>query len=92
MKQCLHCGNRLFFKPLDSETYTCCSAWGETVKDISLRTGVSPVIQKYGIEGKLCEKFKTGESVCQASDDDPFVLHPIRLDAEMFLFEKLSAR
>ncbi len=92
MEQCLHCANQLFFKPLDSETYTCCSGWGETAGDINLRTGVSPKIQIHGMEDKPCEKFKFGASICRTDQkpEDSFWLHPVRKEGEEFLLKLLS--
>jgi len=90
MDQCLHCANRLFFKPLPDETFTCCFAWGETVRNIDLRTGVSPAIKKYGLEGNPCGKFKPGSSICQTEEKTSFLIHPARTEGEEFIRHSLG--
>ncbi len=89
MEQCLHCKWRLFFKPLPDETFTCCPVWGEDFKSINIRTGVSPAIKMYGIEGKPCDKFKAGMSICQTGESS-FFIHPIRKEGEKFLYQLLE--
>ena len=82
MEQCWHCAGYLFFKPLSDETFACCDRHGETVKDIDLRKGVSPAIERHGLKGIICEKYKIGESICHTSQKKPLSLHPIREKGE----------
>ncbi len=90
MEQCLYCQHRLFFKPLSNETFTCCFAYGEGVQDINIRTGVSPAIKKYGLDGNPCEKFELGTSAFQSPVDNPFYVHPTRKAGEEFFFKILT--
>jgi hypothetical protein len=92
--KCLKCKNRLFFKPLPDETFTCCLAWGEGVQNINIRTGVSPAIKKYGLDGNPCGNFKPGISICQTDESgkSPFLIHPIRREGEKFLHQQLGVK
>ncbi|MBU2579774.1 hypothetical protein KJ756_02010 [Patescibacteria group bacterium] len=82
MEQCLHCAGYLFFKPLPDETFACCQKHDENIKDINLKTGASPAIEKHGLKGVLCKKFKPGKSICCTSEVTPFLLHPARVEGE----------
>lgn len=90
--QCWYCRFRLFFKPVPGETFSCCSEHKETVESINFEIGVSPVIQRHGIEGVVCGKFKVGRSVCETNDDQPFELHPVRVTGEKFILKRCFPR
>lgn len=90
MNQCIECKNRLFFKPLPNETFSCCDVWGETVENIDLKTGVSAKIQIHEVDDIPCEKMKKGRSICETSEKEPFKLHPIREAGEKFLSDALG--
>lgn len=67
MEQCMHCKNKLIFKPLPDESFACCWAHDEKVKDIDLVTGVSPAIARHGLNNVPCKRFSGGESICSLS-------------------------
>lgn len=90
MAQCPHCANRLFFRPLLEEAYSCCAAFQETVKDISIRSGVSPAIARHWGKDVLCEKFQQGKSICEVSEEQPFSVPSIRLEGEKQLLKRIS--
>lgn len=90
MEQCLGCKDRIFFVPLPGEVFTCCRAYGEGVEDIDIPKGVSPAIQKHGLDGETCEKFGEGKSICEISKDDPFSIPPIRQAGEDYLRQQLG--
>ncbi|MBU1177038.1 MAG: hypothetical protein ABIG88_03625 [Patescibacteria group bacterium] len=64
MKQCLYCQYRLFLKPLSDEGFTYCWAHGERVGNIDLATGVSPAVERHGLNNVPCRKFYGGTSIC----------------------------
>jgi len=84
--QCLYCKWRLFFKPLPDETFIACKAFAETVKQIDLRTGISPAIKRYGQGSEFCRKFKTGRSPCEDSK------YQVRNLGEALLLRKLTPK
>jgi hypothetical protein len=90
MKQCLNCKFRLFFKPLPDEAFTACIGWGESVRDINIRTGVSPKIKQFGQNEEICERFDAGISICQANEKSPFLINPVRKDGEQYLLKLLD--
>lgn len=86
--QCLKCKGRVWLKPLGDETFSFCQEHGETEEDIILERGISPAIDRYLNQGVFCDKFCEGESVSEASKEDPFVLHPLREQGERRLLGK----
>lgn len=90
MNQCSICKHLLFFKPLPDDTFSCCGERGESVKDIDLKTGLSPAIEKYGTDEESCDLFGEGRSICETSEKEPFKLHPIREEGEKFLCKLLG--
>lgn len=90
--QCWKCKWWLFFKPLPDDTFSCCDAWGEAVKDINLKTGVSPKIQIHGVDDIPCKHKKKGRSICETSKKESFKLHPIREEGEKFLCRVLGLK
>lgn len=89
MSQCHGCQGYLFFTPFPGDTFACCSIRKENVKDISLRTGLSPAIQKYGQEEIPCLLMKPGKSVCVFLDNQPFALSQTRKEGEEYLRKSL---
>ena len=85
MKQCLECANRCYFEPYPYDVYHCCSAWGETAKDIDLKTGVSPKISEHGVKNVPCWQHKPGKSICCIPDDHPFFVPVIRQEGEEYI-------
>ena len=90
MRQCQNCKNLLFFKPLPDETFSCCSAWGEQVEDIDLKTGFSPKVQKYETNNILCAKKEKGVSVCEPPKSRPFDVLKVRIEGEEYLRQQLG--
>lgn len=90
--QCFRCIFRLFFKPLPDSTFSCCEEQNETVEDIDLKSGVSPVIQLHGIEGKLCSFHIPGPSKFEPLEDRPFEVCPERIEGEKRLKEVLKIK
>ncbi len=88
--QCFTCMYRLFFKPEPDGTYSCCSVHGETVEDIDMGTGVSPKVLEHGINGKLCDLRRSGESICEPLEGEPFKIDPIRIEGEEELKKRLG--
>jgi len=76
MEQCLYCQYRLFLKPLSDEGFTYCLAHGEKAEDINLRTGVSPAIERHGLNDVPCRKFEGNMRIFPSS---------IKEDGERFL-------
>lgn len=87
--KCSKCRFWLFFKPFPDETFSCCSAYKETVKDIDFCTGVSPNIKKYGLDNKPCPIFKKGKSACSPLWQKPFAVPQLRIDGERFILRKV---
>lgn len=90
MEQCPSCTGYLFFEPLPNEIFACCQRHGEEVKDIDLKTGVSPAIKRHGLKGIPCKKIEQGKSICYVSQERPFSLHPIREKGEKELLAFLT--
>lgn len=84
MEQCMYCRNRIFLKPLPDEGFTYCWAYGERVGDIDIEKGVSPAIEKHGLNNIPCEKFGGGASICFSSmreDGERFLRNVFRMEA-----------
>ncbi|OGZ34272.1 MAG: hypothetical protein A2Y98_00190 [Candidatus Portnoybacteria bacterium RBG_19FT_COMBO_36_7] len=90
MEQCLDCMHRCFFEPLPSESFTCCYAYGETFKDIDIKTGVSPKIMEHGFNEVPCCRFSPGRSMCSPPEDKPFFIPYIRQVGEKYLLKILA--
>lgn len=88
--QCFECRGHLFFKPLSDSTLCCCLWKGETAEDIDLDSGVSPAIQKHGLEHEPCDGFKKGKSICEPSKRKPFDIHQVRMEGEAVLKRRLG--
>ena len=82
MEQCSFCVGYLFSEPLPNEIFACCQKHGEEVKDIDLKKGVSPAIEKHGLREIFCKRFERGKSICYTSETAPFSLDPIRVKGE----------
>lgn len=91
MADCINCKGYVFFKPLSNESFSCCQKYDETVQDIDLGTGVSPMIKKYWLGMEDCNKFKRGDSICLTLPENPFKIHPIRQAGEKFLKQAMTA-
>jgi|GEM_PF-6639485 len=88
-QQCWFCAHWCFFKPLPDDTYSCCTAFGETIDDIDLQKGYSPMVEKYLSGEEKCPRFEEGESICESKSNEPFNIDPIRRDGETLLFQRL---
>jgi len=90
MAQCTKCRNYLFFKPLPDEAFGCCWAHGETVTDIDLNTGMSPIIACFRNTEEECPYWAEGRSMCEPDSDNPFRLPAVRIDGERYLKKVLE--
>lgn len=81
MEQCMYCLYRIFFKPLSDEGFTCCWAHDEKVEDIDISKGVSPAIERHGLNNIPCNKFIGGTGLFSLS---------LKKDGERFLQESFK--